>query len=357
MTVKDAEYFKGFAEERRSFLNFLIRNRESLRNIWWNDFFREIKRNEFFECGLYNLRNCVYDKQYQMRLANLDSIEFSVYPELDLLKFPMGIWSKTMRELSLFFVTVTKEFCDCISKFENLEILNMSYSDLIGVSVLTNGRGIKEFIGSNLRVSDTNLIQLLWNMPNLLVLDLDNSTAVNNAVLQEISRSLPQLQKLNLSNTNRVDDAGIIGQFPLRMLTKLEELNMMSVRLITDASLKQFNFPHLKSLSFGYNKKISPQGLMDVTSRTPLLETLNLLYLKKIGDEIFPIIGKLGYLKRLNLQFCSNITFEKAVNFQNQSNLKYFRVFQRDISSRTEFDKLVKLISEQNGDGNISNNY
>lgn len=79
LTVKDADYFKGFSEERRTFLNFLIRNRESLRNIWWNDFFREIKGNEFFECGLYNLRNCVYDKQYQMKLGNLDSIEFSCF--------------------------------------------------------------------------------------------------------------------------------------------------------------------------------------------------------------------------------------------------------------------------------------
>lgn len=347
LTFKDANFFKGFFEDRSKFLRFLSENSASLKHIWWNDFFKEIKREEFFKCGLYNLRNCVYDKHYLMKLSNLESIEFSVYPELDFVRFPSENFSKTMKELCLFFVTVTKEFCDCISKFENLEILDLSHSDVKGIAELTNGHAIKEFVGMNLKVSDTILIQLLWNMPNLLTLDLSGSNAVNNAVMQEISRSLPKLKKLNLSNTDRIDDTGVLGQFPISRLTKLEDLSMSSVRFISDAALEQFKFPNLKTLTLGYNTKISHQGIQHVTSQCPFITSLVLLSLKRIGDAIFTIIADLKYLSRLNLQFCSNISLKAAVDFQNTSTLKFFKIFQHDISSRKELDKLVYLICVQ----------
>ncbi|KAL5293117.1 LRRC29.2 family protein [Megaselia abdita] len=347
LTFKDANFFKGFSEERGLFLRFLRDNSESLKHIWWNDFFQEIKRDEFFKCRLYNLRNCVYDKHYLMKLSNLESIEFSVYPELDFVRFPSENFSKTMKELCLFFVTVTKEFCDCISKFENLEILDLSHSDVTGIADLANGHAIKEFIGMNLKVSDTILIQFLWNMPNLLTLDLSGSNAVNNAVMQEISKSLPQLRKLNLSNTDRIDDAGLLGQFPIGRLLNLEDLNISSVRFISDAALEHFNFPNLKSLTLGYNTKISHEGIREATSKSPFLTSLVLLSLRKINDDIFPILRNLKYLKRLNLQFCSNISLKAAVDFQNTSTLKYFKIFQHDISSRKELDKLVYLICVQ----------
>lgn len=347
LTFKDANFFRGFFEDRITFLQFLRDNSESLKHIWWNDFFKEIKRNEFFNCRLYNLRNCVYDKHYLMKLSNLESIEFSVYPELDFVRFPSENFSKTMKELCLFFVTVTKEFCDCISKFENLEILDLSHSDVTGIADLSNGHAIKEFMGMNLKVSDTMLIQFLWNMPNLSTLDLSGSSAVNNAVMQEISRSLPRLKKLNLSNTDRIDDAGVLGQFPISGLVNLEDLSMSSVRFISDAALKQFKFPNLKCLTLGYNTKISQEGIKHVTSQCPFITTLVLLSLKKVSDDFFFIIRDLKYLSRLNLQFCSNISLKAAVDFQNSSTLKYFKIFQHDISSKKELDKLLYLICVQ----------
>lgn len=347
LTFKEANFFRGFTEERNLFLKFLRENSESLKHIWWDDFFREIRREEFFKCRLYNLRNCVYDKHYLMKLSNLESIEFSVYPELDFVRFPSDNFSKTIKELGLFFITVTKEFCDCISKFEQLEILDLSYSDVAGIADLANGGTIKQFTGMNLKVSDTVLIQLLWNMPNLQSLDLSGSNAVNNAVMQEISRSLPQLKKLNLSNTDRIDDGGIIGQSPISKLTNLEYLNMSSVRFITDSALEQFTFPKLRSLSLGYNTKISHEGIKHITESSPFLASLTLLSLKKVNDDIFDIISKLQYLKRLNLQFCEHVSFKAAVDFQNTSTLKYFKIFQHDISSRKELDKLLYLICVQ----------
>ena len=236
--------------------------------------------------------------QLQRRLKKLYLCKIKLGPsDLDTLAAMLSSF-RLLQELALTDVDVADRNCENI--FSAIKLLkNLKKLDLGGMKV-NNGKVFIEILSSFLFLEEIVF-------PDVLIHD-DGVTGFFYAL-----RSLRYLKKLDLglSTITQAGDVTLADVLPSLQL--LEKLVVGNIRF--DDECQKHLFPavgklkYLKELDFGWST-ITQTGAVTLADVLPSLQLLEKLVLRKIvfDDEcqkhLFHAVGKLKYLRELDLGFC-----------------------------------------------------
>ncbi|EAL38830.3 AGAP011928-PA, partial [Anopheles gambiae str. PEST] len=194
-------------------------------------------------------------------------------------------------------------------------------------------RSLALMVCEKIPTNEPGIIDLLRAQTGLTHLDLSKSLALNDYALIQISRSIPQLETLILNRCWMITDYGITA---IKSLVRLRHIDLTNCERITDAGLVGGLFTHnrrnvrklylglltnmsdaaltkLKEISLARLLQISDHGIERLALGCPSLEVVDFSECRTITDRCIEIITKCEpRLTTLKLQNCTQIT-DKAI--------------------------------------------
>jgi len=161
--------------------------------------------------------------KFEMNFLEILNLKYHSYMTDIILEFILKLFDdnkkNNLKELHLEdCVNITKNGLECLSKFNNLNVLNLTYCYQINnLSFLSELINLKELNLSNCyKIIDDDLL-FLFKLNNLEILNLSNCNKITDNGLKYLSK-LNNLVNLNLSDCKEITDNG------LKFLSKLNNL-------------------------------------------------------------------------------------------------------------------------------------
>ena len=126
-------------------------------------------------------------------------------------------------------------------------------------------------------VTDTGIIQVAKNCPNLQSLNISLCSNITDEGIIMVAKNCLNLQSLDISSCSKVTDTGI--KEVAKNCHNLQSLNISSCKDITDEGIKEVaKYCHnLQSLYASYCSNITDTGINEITSHCPNLQSLDIL--------------------------------------------------------------------------------
>jgi F-box/leucine-rich repeat protein 2/20 len=166
-------------------------------------------------------------------------------------------------------------------------------------------------------------LDFLENLKNLQKLNL-HAVQANDELLKNLSMKCLKLEQLILSSSNPFADNFItdLGLINLKELKKLQDLNVMGCRLITDEGISKFSEGsfQLQRLCLGFCSSITDRGIVSISKNLTNISHLSIFRCHEIGDDaIYALSQNLTNLVHLDITACERITSTSIEYF-----IKYF---------------------------------
>lgn len=198
--------------------------------------------------------------------------------------------------ISLGIINMAIHQADVFSEFKNIEVLEVSQSDVDDFSFLKHFPNLKVLTLNSNNISDISILEQIPNKENIEVLEVSQSDIDNFSFLKHF----PNLKVLDLHNNN-ISDLSILEQIPNK--ENLETL-ILAYNHISDISILS-KFPNIKKLFLPGNsfQTLDPiktmenleridlvDGSYDITSLKPLynLEKLESVFISITTEKNLP---------------------------------------------------------------------
>src|SRR5581483_11558997 len=189
-------------------------------------------------------------------------------------------------------------------KCDKLQFLDIGFGgDITGKSFCEIARscnGLKHLgISSSwIHVTDSIIYEITRSLPNLQSLDISSCSRLTDTAIHTLTDSYPNLKSLKLAHCDGISDIAIrkIAQFHC-----LEHLNLYGMSALTDKSMRIIvrSCPNIQYLDLGYAPSISCTTLKIIAEHLHALEYLGLKNCyrisQKIIDTLFPDLEIGGY--------------------------------------------------------------
>ena len=190
-----------------------------------------------------------------------------------------------------------------LSDLEKLQIFNYRMLNEEMVTSLSGLKGLKSLALTNSAINDAAVEIIAKSFPDLIELDLSSNTNMTNGVVKIIS-ALGKLQRLNLLQ-NQINDIGA------QRLAKLQDLRSLDLRGNMEAGNMALDvvgdLPKLTA--FKHRSTAVDDTGMEALSRNQTVESL-LLQDFVITDQSGPHLAKLGKLSQLEVFRCQGFGSE-----------------------------------------------
>lgn len=225
-----------------------------------------------------------------------------------------------------------------LSDLEKLQIYNCRTLDGEMAAKLSGLKNLTTLALTNSVINDATVEMIVKSFPNLIELDLSSNTNMTNAVVKILSE-LGKLQRLTLVQ-NQVNDIGA------RRLAKLQELRVLDLRGNMEAGDMALEVVSElpKLVGFKHRSTAVTDSGLEYLSRNQTLDSL-LMQDFVITDQSGPHLAKLGKLTQLEVFRCQGFGTEGVLALKGMS---LSRLTLRDLPNIDDralevFDDLPKL--------------
>lgn len=225
-----------------------------------------------------------------------------------------------------------------LSDLKKLQIFNCRTLNDEMAAKLSGLKGLTSLAVTNSAINDATVEMIVKSFPNLTELDLSSNTNMTNGVVK-ILGELPKLQRLTLLQ-NKVNDIGA------QRLAKLQQLRSLDLRGNMEAgdSALEIVADLPKLVAFKHRSTAVTDSGLEYLSRNQTLESL-LIQDFAITDQSGPHLAKLGKLSQLEIFRCQGFGSEGILALKG---MKLTRLTLRDLPNTDDramevFDDLPLL--------------
>ena len=164
-------------------------------------------------------------------------------------------------------------------------------------------------LGSCMRLTNKGLLEFM-SMCGCKLHDLNISdTSITSQGIDDLQGKLANIKTLNLRSCCRITDQGLL-KILSRCGSMLQNLDMSETKL-TGQGLDdlQGKLANIKTLKLRSCSRITDQSLLKILKMCGSnLQDLDIFFTNITGQELDELQGTFGYMKTLNLQYCSRLT-------------------------------------------------